>query len=193
MVVISKSLEKRGFLDGSCVLVHGDLKPYNILAQVRSETEVEITGIIDWDSAVMAPEFMAYRAPFWLWMSQEKDIDSCVQDEESTANLAPSTDEGKMMKQIFTNCVSEKYKLHAFAPESVIARRMFEVLQHGIFGPHLYKQAGDVIGEWNQLHPEDGVQPLERFGPSPYNGVEDHKSVEAIKQDGDGSNGLEYY
>jgi hypothetical protein len=44
---ISKALETRGFLDGPCVLIHGDFREYNLLEEVRSHTEVEITGIID--------------------------------------------------------------------------------------------------------------------------------------------------
>lgn len=61
---IIRSLERQGFLQGPCVLAHGDLRDYNLLCKARSETEGVITGVLDWDFVIVAPEFMAYRAPF---------------------------------------------------------------------------------------------------------------------------------
>jgi hypothetical protein len=153
---ISKALEKRGFLHGPCVLVHGDLMPYNLLAEIRSQTEVEITGVIDWDSAIIAPEFMAYRAPFWLWAPE--DIDTAKEDEEIMANFEPVTAEGRNLKQVFLENASEKYKLFAFAPEAMLARRMFRMLKEGLHQDWDIAEAKSVIREWNELHPEDGVQ-----------------------------------
>ena len=154
-VAISKALERRGFLDGPNVLLHGDLKAYNLLAEVRSPTEVEITGILDWDYAVVAPEFMAYRAPFWLWIPE--DMGSADEDDESNAILEPRTDEDQMLKSVFLNHASDKYKRFAFAPEALLARRMFPILQKGIFGPWNMMEAENVIREWDRLHTEDGV------------------------------------
>ncbi|KNG44613.1 hypothetical protein TW65_08538 [Stemphylium lycopersici] len=154
--VITKSLEARGFLEGPCVYVHGDLKPHNILAEVRSETDVEITGIIDWDFAVIAPEFMAYRAPFWLWTPE--DMNRAEVDKEATANIEPVNEEGRALKEVFLNHVSEKYKMFAFAPEAMLARRMFLILQEGMRSTWNYEEAESVIREWNELHPEDGIR-----------------------------------
>jgi aminoglycoside phosphotransferase (APT) family kinase protein len=155
---ISRALEMRGFLDGPCVLVHGDLKPYNLLAEVRNETEVDITGVIDWDSAIIAPEFMAYRAPFWLWTPE--DMDSDKEDEECVADVEPVTDEDRMLKQVFLDNASEKYKLYAFAPEAMLARRMFFILRESLRSDWEFEEAKSVIREWIELHPEDGVQPV---------------------------------
>ncbi|CAG5169910.1 uncharacterized protein ALTATR162_LOCUS7100 [Alternaria atra] len=153
---ISKALEIRDFLYGSCVLVHGDLKPYNLLAEVRNETEVDITGVIDWDSAIIAPEFMAYRAPFWLWTPE--DMDSEKADEETMASFEPISEEGQGLKQVFLENASEKYKLYAFAPEAMLARRMFHILQESLRSAWEFEEAKNVIRKWNELHPEDGVQ-----------------------------------
>ncbi|KAF1912211.1 phosphotransferase enzyme family-domain-containing protein [Ampelomyces quisqualis] len=152
---ISKALEKRGFLDGPNVLSHGDLKPYNLLAETRSETEVEITGVLDWDSAAIAPEFMAYRAPFWLWTPE--DVNSVHEDDEENANIEPDNAEHRELKDLFLAHASEKFKLFAFAPEAMLARRMYFILKEGIFGPWNMMEANKVIEEWNELHPEDGV------------------------------------
>ncbi|KAI4610294.1 hypothetical protein J4E80_008058 [Alternaria sp. BMP 0032] len=154
---ISKALETRGFLSGPCVLVHGDLKPYNLLAEVRSDTEAVITGVIDWDSAIIAPEFMAYRAPFWLWAPEDMSGDES--DDESVANVEVTTDLDKILKQVFLDNASEKYKLYAFSPEAMLARRMFDILKTGILGgTHRLEEAKSVIKEWTKLHPEDDVR-----------------------------------
>ncbi|CAO2656577.1 Nn.00g053800.m01.CDS01 [Neocucurbitaria sp. VM-36] len=155
LAAISNALEVRGFLEGPNVLLHGDLKAYNLLAEVRSHTEVEITGILDWDYAVIAPEVMAYRVPFWLWIPE--DMNSVDEDDESNANLEARTDEDQALKDVFLTEASEKYKRLAFAPEALLARRMFPILRKGIFGPWNMMEAENIIREWDELHPEDGV------------------------------------
>ncbi|KAH6852857.1 hypothetical protein BKA58DRAFT_432640 [Alternaria rosae] len=153
---ISKALEARGFLDGPCVLVHGDLKPYNILAEVRSDTEAVITGVIDWDSAIIAPEFMAYRAPFWLWTPEEMNSDE--EDKEWVAVVEPNTEEDRIMKQVFLDNASEKFKRFAFPREAMMARRMFEIIQKGMPDEWEHEEAQGIIMEWDDLHPEDDVR-----------------------------------
>jgi len=153
---IVRALDDRGFLDGPCVLVHGDLKIYNILAEVRSDTEAVITGVIDWDTAIIAPEFMAYRAPFWLWTPA--DMASADEDDESVANVELATDEDRILKQVFLDNASDKYKFFAFAPEAMLARRMFYFLQKGMPGSWNYDEAKAVVKEWDKLHPEDNVR-----------------------------------
>ena len=153
---ITRALDDRGFLDGPCVLVHGDLKIYNILAEVRSDTEAVITGVIDWDTAIIAPEFMAYRAPFYLWTPA--DMSSDKEDDESVANVELVTDEDRILKQVFVDNASDKYKFFAFAPEAMLARRMFYFLQKGMSGSWDYDEAKAVVKEWDKLHPEDNVR-----------------------------------
>jgi hypothetical protein len=152
---ISKALEKRGFLDGPNVLSHGDLKAYNLLADVRSPTEADITGVLDWDFAIIAPEFMAYRAPFWLWTPE--DMDSTEMDHEHIADISPVTDEDRELKELFQDYAPERYKRFAFAPEAMLARRMYPILKDGIFGPWNMMEAESVIREWDKIHPDDGV------------------------------------
>jgi hypothetical protein len=179
---ISKALEIRGFLHGPCVLVHCDLKPYNLLAEVRSETEVTITGVIDWDSAIIAPEFMAYRAPFWLWTPE--DMDSDREDEESMANCEPVTDEDKKLKQVFLDNASEKYKMYAFTPEAMLARRMFYILKKGMPGFWEHDEARSVIREWDCLHPEDDVRILDSdFDPHSGSDSDSQSASDAGKVD----------
>jgi thiamine kinase-like enzyme len=96
---ISKALEVRGFLNGPCVLVHGDLREYNLLAEVRNPTQVDITGVIDWDEACFAPQFMAYQSQFWLWISENASSDDL--EDETNALLEPETDDDRVFKSVF--------------------------------------------------------------------------------------------
>jgi hypothetical protein len=152
---ISKALEVRGFLNGPCVLVHGDLREYNLLAEVRSATQVDITGIIDWDEAYFAPQFMAYQSPFWLWISENASSDDL--DDETNALLEPESEDDRVLKGVFLDNASADYKKFAFAPEAMLARRMYHILRKGIFGDWSMMEAEAIISEWDAMHPEDGV------------------------------------
>ena len=156
--IIANSLEKHGFLNGPCVLVQRDLKPYNLLAEIRSDTEVEITGVIDCDSAVIAPEFMAYPAPFWSWLPDDAADRTTADEEVFCLSAKPCTEDGKAIKQTFEENVSEKYKMYSFSMQAILARRMFLVLHDGIFGPWMMSETQNIIVHYIELHPEDGVE-----------------------------------
>ncbi|EUC41905.1 hypothetical protein COCMIDRAFT_51989, partial [Bipolaris oryzae ATCC 44560] len=153
---IVQSLDERGFLEGPCVLAHRDLMAYNLLAEVRSNTDVEITGVIDWDSALMVPEFVAYRAPFWLWT--EDHIASDIADDEIMVNTSPHSETCKILKQVFLDNASEKFKRFAFSPEAMLARRMYVIIKEGIASDWYMDEAWDIVRDWHLLHPDDGIQ-----------------------------------
>jgi hypothetical protein len=152
---ISKALDARGFLYGPCVLVHGDFREYNLLAEVRSHTEVEITGVIDWDEAYFAPQVMAYRSPFWLWISENSSSDDL--EDETNALLEPETDDDRVLKRVFLENASTEYKKFAFAPEAILARRMYHLLRKGIFRDWSMMEAEAIISEWDAMYPDDNV------------------------------------
>ncbi|USP76857.1 hypothetical protein yc1106_04131 [Curvularia clavata] len=154
---IIKYLYVRDFLDGPCVLAHQDLEAYNLLVEVRSETEVEITGVIDWDSASIAPEFVAYKAPFWLWTVCSRDMPSAFYDREEAANLPPANEEAAILKQVFMENASEKYKFFAFSPEAMLARRMYVILREGTNTDWHLTEAWNIIRDWIKLYPDDYI------------------------------------
>ncbi|OAL52150.1 APH-domain-containing protein [Pyrenochaeta sp. DS3sAY3a] len=153
LIAITHSLDQRGFLALPTALFHPDLCEYNLLAQIRGAEEVEITGVIDWDDAVIAPTFMAYRAPTWLWMPGDTDY-----EDDSLVNDEPVTEEDRKLKAYFLEHASEDYRRHAFSPESILARRMFYILEHGMSSDYAMDMAKDIIREWNKLHSEDVVR-----------------------------------
>lgn len=152
LIAVVHSLGQRGFLALPTALFHPDLREYNLLMQIRGTEEVDITGVIDWDDAVIAPTFMAYRAPTWLWMPDDTDF-----EDDSLINDEPVTEEGRQLKAYFLEHASEEYRRHAFSPESMLARRMFYILEHGMRSDYAMDMAKDIIGEWDKLHPEDEV------------------------------------
>ncbi|KAI7779327.1 hypothetical protein LA080_000998 [Diaporthe eres] len=61
-------------LDGHFTLSHLDLEPRNILVDLESPPDRQfISGILDWDSAVLAPAFMSCAPPSWIWAWQEDE------------------------------------------------------------------------------------------------------------------------
>ncbi|KAF1952775.1 hypothetical protein CC80DRAFT_571559 [Byssothecium circinans] len=149
---ISKSLHERGFLDGPFCLAHGDLLGYNFLVDVKDSATVEVTGVLDWDTAVFAPKFMAYRAPFWLWT--DDDVDSYEEDDEDKATVEPEGEKEKALKRVFEAEASEEFKKFAFAPEAMLARRMFAILKGGMFSGQAVQEAEDILSEWEDLSSE---------------------------------------
>lgn len=126
---ICRALEHRGFLDGPRVLVHGDFREYNILAQLINSATVNINGIIDWADAHVAPKFLTLRSPFWLWMPETDATD--VEDEQ-IAHLEPTSEEDQILQHVFLKNASAEYRQFEFAPESFLARRMFAILPGGM-------------------------------------------------------------
>jgi hypothetical protein len=116
---------------------------------------VEITSIIDWDDCFFAPQFVAYRAPFWLWTAEDASTDDL--DDEMHASAEPESLADQAVKQVFMNKASADYKRFAFAPEAILGRRMYHILRKGIFGQWSMMEARAIISEWDELHPEDEV------------------------------------
>ncbi|PVI00205.1 hypothetical protein DM02DRAFT_527535 [Periconia macrospinosa] len=152
---ISHSLHKRGFLEGPFSLVHGDLEAYNLMVKVKDDT-VEITGLIDWDFALFAPKFMAYRAPHWAWLGEAEE-GGVVVDQEVGIDFQPKNEIAKQMKAYFLEHASEEWKKLAFAPEAILARRMFTILRNGLDNDWELDEAKAILSEWDQLHPEEKI------------------------------------
>ncbi|KAF2874696.1 hypothetical protein BDV95DRAFT_591494 [Massariosphaeria phaeospora] len=150
---ISKSLQARGFLEESFCFVHGDLLPHNLLIAIRDSSTVEVTGVVDWDSGYFGPRFMAYRAPYWLWLTD--DDDEWV---EGNVNMEPKTEEDREMKAVFDEVTSQDFKRLACSPEAILARRMFKILKDGMFDDWTLAEAYAVINDWETLYPEDNVK-----------------------------------
>ena len=67
-------------------LCHMDLMARNILVEIVDDFTVNITGLLDWDAdyACFCPKFVAYHAPFWLWLP-----DDANENDETVTSVKP--------------------------------------------------------------------------------------------------------
>lgn len=139
-----------GFLgnDENCVC-HLDLlgSPRNIMAEIRPDGSLSITGILDWDSAVFAPRFVGCAPPMWLWAWNEED-----DEDEKHANDTPSTPENQEIKKIFEETVGDWFLLYAYKPEYRLARELFRFAKSGITTSTEFEEVDELVKEWNGIH-----------------------------------------
>lgn len=94
---------------------------------------------------------MAYRAPFWLWVEDEYDED------ERSANALVLTPRGRATKNLFDGLAGPEWVRYAYAPQYIIARRMFAIMKSGLVSDQDHHTANNIIAMWKWLHPEDDV------------------------------------
>lgn len=139
-----------GFLgnDENCVC-HLDLlgSPRNIMAEIKPDGSLSITGILDWDSAVFAPRFVGCAPPMWLWAWNEED-----DEDEKHANDTPSTPENQEIKRIFEETVGDWFLLYAYKPEYRLARELFRFAKSGITTSTEYEEVDELVSEWNGIY-----------------------------------------
>ncbi|KAG6354633.1 hypothetical protein INS49_004651 [Diaporthe citri] len=141
-------------VDGHFALSHLDLEPRNILADLESPPDGQIiSGILDWDSAVLAPAFMSCAPPMWIWDWQEDE-----HEDERLANEEPATPEQKELKTVFETAAGPQYVRCAYHPAYRLARRLVRFAIDGIRSSEDVKEAEAMLGEWQSLLLEPAVK-----------------------------------
>jgi aminoglycoside phosphotransferase (APT) family kinase protein len=150
---IAKSLYKRGFLpdDEGFALKHGDLMSWNLLVTVIDEQSVEISGVIDWDFATVAPKCM-YVKPSWLWCD---DTAPMVKDFGDSSN--DKIQYHQELEAIWKNGTGSELLRYAEAPGCSVARGIFKLLRQGTSAYSHLRIAASIIQDWDAMHPEDRV------------------------------------
>lgn len=134
-------------LDGHFALSHLDLEPRNILVDLESSPDRQIiSGVLDWDSAVLAPAFMSCAPPMWIWDWQEDE-----HEDERLANEEPATPEQKELKTVFEAAAGPQYVRCAYHPAYRLARRLVRFAIGGIRSSEDLKEAEAMLGEWQGL------------------------------------------
>lgn len=155
LICIAQCLERKGWLGDKFYLSHNDLFARNIMAVIKDVATVEITGVIDWDMATFSPRFMALRAPFHMWA----DDPHLYEDDENRIHEEPARRTDRAVKQAYCDAASDEYRRFAFAPEAILARRMFEVLTNGMLARK--EETASIVRAWNALYPSDLIyQPI---------------------------------
>ena len=96
-------LQSKGLLDDvQYCLAHRDFAARNILVDIASDDRL-ITGILDWDMALLVPEFVACKPPCWLWRwIEDRNGGTRMQTlEETWIEEEPSTAHGRDVKHAF--------------------------------------------------------------------------------------------
>ncbi len=150
LVTMAGQMDELGFLgdDENCVC-HLDLlgSPRNIMADIKPDGSLSITGILDWDSAVFAPRFASCSpAVMWLWAWDEEGED------EKHANDTPSKPEDQEIKRIFEETIGDRFLLYAYKPEYRLARELFRYAQDGIRSSTDIDEVQELLKEWNGIY-----------------------------------------
>lgn len=155
---MASELDTDGWLENlpNC-LAHLDFAPRNILVDPTSgPDESIIKAVLDWDSAVLSPIFMACAPPAWLWGWREDD-----DEDERNANDLPPDPHNRQMKQIFEAAAGEEYMKFAYEPVYRLARRLLRFAILGIQSNQDYYDSDDMLEEWERVRAEAGSRPSE--------------------------------
>ena len=150
LVTMALQMDDLGFLgdDENCVC-HLDLlgAPRNIMADIKTDGSLSITGILDWDSAVFAPRFVGCAPPFWLWDSWDEE-----EEDERRANDTPSDPRDREIKRIFEETIGSYFLHFAYTPEYRLARELFRFAKCGIRASHEIGEVEELLNEWDEIY-----------------------------------------
>ncbi|KAI4700429.1 hypothetical protein J4E89_010989 [Alternaria sp. Ai002NY15] len=148
--IIAQALYDKGFIpdEEKFYFCHLDLYPRNMLVEIEDDSSLLLTGLLDWDAqfAYFCPKFVAYRAPFWLWVPGGQWYDEMI------AADMPEDAECRRLKSLWEKAASTEWKRYAYEPEYMIARRMFALLRDGIHHDGDKEEARSIVDEWQKLH-----------------------------------------
>ena len=151
LVTMAKQMNDLSLLgDGKNCLCHLDLNtaPRNIMARIRPDESLAITGILDWDSAMFAPRFAGCVPPMWIWAWAPDDED----EDESCANDTPATPEQQELKQIFEVAVGPAFLEFAYRPEYRLARTLLQFAIYGIRSGEDVKEVNLLLNDWAAMY-----------------------------------------
>ena len=143
------------FKSNSHCLCHVDLHPRNIMAKIQSDDTIQVTGILDWDEAVVAPKFINCEPPGWLWGF---DPDENPHDDVPTwpyeipgANDKPSTTENQELKRVFEEYAGPEYLSLAYDEHFRLSRGLFRIAMAGLTASENFHAAKRIISDWARL------------------------------------------
>ena len=149
LVTMATQMDDLGFFanNENCVC-HLDLlgAPRNIMADIKSDGSLSITGILDWDSAVFAPKFVGCAPPMWLWAWDEEEED------ETHANDTPSNPGDQDIERIFEETVGDSFLFYAYKPEYRLARELFRFAKSGIASSTGIDEVEKLLEEWAGIY-----------------------------------------
>ena len=132
--------------DNTNCLTHLDLAGRNIMAEFHSDESVTINGILDWDSAIFVPRFVACAPPWWLWQDENDTTD--YQEDETKASETPTSPLNQAIKRAFEQTVGEDFLFYAYEPQFRIARKLFHIAVNGCNSSTQLEKVESFLEEW---------------------------------------------
>ena len=148
---VVSAMNRLGILrDSRNVFTHMDLAPRNIMVELGPDDFIKITGILDWDSALFAPDFVSCRPPWWLW--QDEKFPEDAMEDELNACEEPDDPELLEVKTIFEEIMGDEYIRFAYQPQFLLARRLFKIALHGNYSSETMIEIDEIMKDWDAFY-----------------------------------------
>ncbi|KAL8892262.1 MAG: hypothetical protein Q9215_000775 [Flavoplaca cf. flavocitrina] len=155
LTTVAKEMDAAGlFKDVGFSLCHLDLAPRNVMVKIESDSPAQISGVLDWDSAVFGPSFLACEPPSWIWAWSNYEDENDDQDEdyrEIHANDTPATPEDQELKRRFEDVVGVDMLKFFYNPRYRLARSLFSLALNGLRSNDAFPKTECLIQEWERL------------------------------------------
>ena len=167
LTTVAKEMNAAGLFDNAFFsLCHLDLAPRNIMVDINEDDSLQITGVLDWDSAVFGPSFALCEPPVYLWAWSDEDDEDSVEYEdyvEKYANDTPATPEEQELKLRFEEVVGKDLLKYFYMPEYRLARWLFHLAMKGLRSNEDFKKTERLIEEWKELKtwPSSSSSPID--------------------------------
>ncbi|KAL8910671.1 MAG: hypothetical protein Q9171_004047 [Xanthocarpia ochracea] len=136
-------------------LCHLDLAPRNVMATTNWDNSLQISGVLDWDSAVFGPCFIACEPPSWIWAwSDDEDKNQNDDYQEEHANDTPATPERQELKRKFEEVVGKEMLKYFYEPQYRLTRTLFNLALSGLRSNSAFHKTGRLLREWEELRPK---------------------------------------
>lgn len=151
-ITMTHQMEQARCLDTiPLTLAHLDLAPRNVMVHAASdEKRVTITGILDWDSAILGPAFMACIPPSWLWAEWEDDHGEQGGISWEGPDLQPSSENGCELKDKFEEAAGPTYMRFAYGRTYLFAKRLMRFIIEGLKTNEHIREARSMLSSWNE-------------------------------------------
>lgn len=150
LVTAAGQMDRLGFLgdDQNC-LCHLDLNlsPRNIMVDINKDNALTISGILDWDSAVIAPKFVGCVPPMWIWAWSFDE-----EEDEREANNTPKTPEQQELKRLFEEAAGTEFVKYSYEPEYRLARMLFGLAMNGMNDGTAHYMVDKFLEEWDDIY-----------------------------------------
>ncbi|KAL8837456.1 MAG: hypothetical protein Q9176_005644 [Flavoplaca citrina] len=147
LTAMARDMDAAGYFKNNFyTLCHLDLYPRNVMLDIQPDGAAIITGVLDWDSAVFAPDFVVCAPPSWIWAWTDDDDET---DDE--LEIMPTTPEDQQLKQDFEGVVGNELHELFYAPQYRMGRRLFDFAIEGIRSTTAYEEYKELMKEWAEF------------------------------------------